>query len=232
VDDHPKVLIIEDDEKLVEAVELYLSSVGYGIEVADTGLTGLQKAYSERPDLIVLDIMLPELDGWEVCERVREVSDVPIVMLTARGQEAERVRGLKMGADDYLVKPFSLKELDARIQAVLRRAQWTANKEAPPAYKDDYLEVNLADRRVYVDGESVELTPTEYQLFAYLVENANRVLSYKQLLQSVWGWEYTEDHDYIRVYIWRLRRKIERDPRHPKYLITEHGIGYRFDRHD
>jgi two-component system KDP operon response regulator KdpE len=227
-----KLLIVEDDEKLVEAMELFLSAAGYKVSAANDGGDGLQMVYDERPSLVILDLMLPTMDGWEVCERIREVSEVPIIMLTARGQEAERVRGLKLGADDYMVKPFSLKELEARIQAVLRRSVWGASSAAEGSYDDGYLVVNMADRRVYVGGESVELTPTEYQLFAYMVQNANRVLSYEQLLQAVWGFGYSEDHDYIRVYIWRLRRKIERDSKNPQYLITEHGIGYRFERAD
>lgn len=227
--DKTSLLIIEDDRNLVEAMELYLSSMDYEISTAYDGMEGLQMVYSQRPDLVILDLMLPKLDGWEVCERVRGVSDVPIIMLTARGQEAERVKGLKMGADDYMVKPFSLKELEARIQAVLRRAAWGSPDGSEATYSDDYLTVDLAQRRVSVQGDVVELTPTEFRLLAYLVENGNRVLTYGQLLQNVWGWEYTDDFDYIRVYVWRLRKKIEEDAKNPRYIRTEHGVGYRFE---
>jgi len=225
-----KLLIIDDDTQLMEAVELYLTRAGYEVSTASDGRDGLQTMYLDRPDLIVLDIMMPEMDGWEVCGRVRDVSNVPIIMLTARGQEADRVKGLKIGADDYVIKPFSLKELEARIQAVLRRAAWPPPTESPVTYGDDYLTVNLAERRVVVQGEPLELTPTEYRLLAYLVQNAGLVLTYRQLLERVWGWEYVGDVDYVRVYIWRLRKKIERNSGEPKYIRTEHGVGYRFEK--
>ncbi len=225
-----KLLIIDDDEQLVEAMCLYLTKAGYEVSTASNGRDGLQTMYLDRPDLIVLDIMMPEMDGWEVCGRVRDVSNVPVIMLTARGQEADRVKGLKIGADDYVIKPFSLKELDARIQAVLRRAAWPPPTESPVTYSDDYLTVNLAERRVVVQGEPLALTPTEYRLLAYLVQNAGLVLTYRQLLERVWGWEYVGDVDYVRVYIWRLRKKIERNPGEPKYIRTEHGVGYRFEK--
>ena len=225
-----KLLIIDDDEQLVEAMCLYLTKAGYEVSTASNGRDGLQTMYLDRPDLIVLDIMMPEMDGWEVCGRVRDVSNVPVIMLTARGQEADRVKGLKIGADDYVIKPFSLKELDARIQAVLHRAAWPPPTESPVTYGDDYLTVNLAERRVVVQGEPLELTPTEYRLLAYLVQNAGLVLTYRQLLERVWGWEYVGDVDYVRVYIWRLRKKIERNPGEPKYIRTEHGVGYRFEK--
>jgi two-component system KDP operon response regulator KdpE len=214
-----KLLVIDDDAQLMEAVELYLTRAGYEVSTASDGRGGLQTMYLDRPDLIVLDIMMPEMDGWEVCGRIRDVSNVPIIMLTARGQEADRVKGLKIGADDYVIKPFSLKELEARIQAVLRRAAWPPPTESP-----------LAERRVVVQGEPLELTPTEYRLLAYLVQNAGLVLTYRQLLERVWGWEYVGDVDYVRVYIWRLRKKIERDSSAPKYIRTEHGVGYRFEK--
>ena len=225
-----KLLIIDDDEQLVEAVELYLTKAGYEVSTASAGRDGLQTMYVDRPDLIVLDIMMPEMDGWEVCGRIRDVSNVPVIMLTARGQEVDRVKGLKIGADDYVIKPFSLKELEARIQAVLRRAAWPPPTKSPITYGDDYLTVNLAERRVVVQGEPLELTPTEYRLLAYLVQNAGLVLTNRQLLERVWGWEYVGDVDYVRVYIWRLRKKIERNPGAPKYIRTEHGVGYRFEK--
>lgn len=226
--DQARVLIIDDDEQLVEAVRLYLTRLGYKVTTAMDGREGLQTMYLDRPDLIVLDIMMPVMDGWETCERIREVSNVPIVMLTARGQEADLVKGLRMGADDYVMKPFSLKELEARVQAVLRRSAWVPAPEMPITYSDDHLIVNLAERRVLVGGELLDLTPTEYRLLAYMVQNAGQVLTYRQLLEKVWGWEYTGDIDYVRVYVWRLRKKIERDSSNPEYILTEHGVGYRF----
>lgn len=226
--DKAKILIIDDDEQLVEAVKLYLNRLGYEVSTAGDGREGLQTMYLDRPDLIVLDIMMPVMDGWETCERIREVSNVPIVMLTARGQEADLVKGLRMGADDYVMKPFSLREFEARVQAVLRRAAWVPAADVPVTYSDGHLTVSLPERRVLVDGENVEMTPTEYRLLAYLVQNAGQVLTYRQLLEKVWGWEYTGDIDYVRVYVWRLRKKIESDSSNPRYILTEHGVGYRF----
>jgi len=225
-----KLLIIDDDKQLVEAVSLYLTKSGYEITTAEHGRAGLQSMYMERPDLVVLDIMMPEMDGWETCQRIREMSNVPVIMLTARGQESDRVKGLRMGADDYVMKPFSLKEMEARIQAVLRRAAWVPAADVPVTYCDDYLTVSLAERRVLVSGEPVELTPTEFRLLAYLIQNAGMVMTYRQLLERVWGWEYLGDIDYVRVYVWRLRKKIERDSSQPTYILTEHGVGYRFEK--
>ena len=225
-----KLLIIDDDQKLVEAMALYLTKAGYEVFTAAGGRDGLQKLYHHQPDLVLLDIMMPGLSGWEVCERIREVSNVPVIMLTARGQEADRVKGLQMGADDYVTKPFGLRELEARIQAVLRRTASLPSTETAVIYSDENLTVNLAERRVLVRGEWVALTPTEFRLLACLVENAGRVLTHNQLLERVWGWEYRDDLDYVRVYIWRLRRKVEKSPDEPEYILTEHGFGYSFRR--
>ncbi len=226
-----KLLIIDDDQKLVEAMALYLTKAGYEVFTAADGREGLQKlCHHHQPDLVILDIMMPGLSGWEVCERIREVSNVPVIMLTARGQEADRVKGLQMGADDYVTKPFGLRELEARIQAVLRRTASLPSTETAVIYSDENLTVNLAERRVLVRGEWVALTPTEFRLLACLVENAGRVLTHNQLLERVWGWEYRDDLDYVRVYIWRLRRKVEKSPDEPEYILTEHGFGYSFRR--
>jgi len=225
-----RLLVVEDDVKLLRAVELYLTQAGYEVKTATRGQTGLQGVLEHRPDLIVLDLMLPDVDGLEVCRRVREVSSVPIVILTARGAEEERITGLRTGADDYVVKPFSLKELEARIEAVLRRAALPPTVKAAAAYEDEYLLLDPTERRVVVEGKLVELTPTEYQLLVLLVENAGRVMTHDQLLQRVWGWEYTDSVDHLRVYMWRLRQKIEKEPSRPQYLLTEHGVGYRFEK--
>ena len=225
-----RLLIIEDDVRLLEAVELFLTQAGYEVNTATGGEAGLQGALVHQPDLIVLDLMLPDMDGLEVCQRVREVSSVPIVILTARGAEEERIKGLRTGADDYVVKPFSLKELEARIEAVLRRAALPPTVKAAAAYEDEHLVVDPMERRVVVGGELLELTPTEYQLLILLVEHAGRVMRHDQLLQRVWGWQYTDSIDHLRVYIWRLRQKIEKDPRRPRYILTEHGVGYRFEK--
>ena len=223
-----KLLIIDDDDKLVEAIELYMSRAGYDIVTAADGLQGMQQMYSQRPDLIILDVMMPRMDGWETCRRIREISDVPVIMLTARGQESDRVMGLKLGADDYVAKPFSLKELEARVEAVLRRTRLLSPDEGRILYADDELVIDSGRLEVSKAGERVQLTATEQRLLFYLAENAGRVLTNEQILETVWGAEYVNEADYVKLYIWRLRQKIEKDPRHPRYILTERGIGYRF----
>jgi len=223
-----KLLIIDDDDKLVEAIELYLKRAGYDIITAADGLQGMQQMYGQRPDLIVLDVMLPKMDGWEACQRIREISNVPIIMLTARGQETDKVMGLKLGADDYVAKPFSLKELEARVEAVLRRTRLPPPAKGRILYADDELVIDSERLEVSRRGERVQLTATEQRLLFYLVENASQVLTNEQILETVWGSEYVNEVDYVKLYIWRLRQKIEDDPRQPKYILTERGIGYRF----
>ena len=175
--------------------------------------------------------MMPRMDGWETCRRIREVSDVPIVMLTGRGQDEDIVRGLEYGADDYLTKPFSIKVLLAHARAVLRRAALPpVDYEESTTYADDYLTVDLKERRVTVQGEVVKFTPTEYRLLSYLVQNAGHVLTFTQLLENVWGWEYQDDVHYVLVYVWHLRQKLEENPKNPQYIQTEIGVGYRFEK--
>ena len=227
-----RLLIVDDDVKLVEALELYLGKAGYEVIAAKDGLEGLQKMYVHRPDLIILDIMMPRMDGWEACRRIRELSDVPIIMLTARGQEADKVRGLRLGADDYVAKPFSLRELEARVEAVLRRTRQRPPAEEGVLYADEELVIDSEKWEVLRRGKPVKLTATEKRLLFYLAENAGRTLTHRQILERVWGPEYVDDVDYVKIYIWRLRQKIEEDPRQPKYIVTERGIGYRFEKAD
>ena len=223
-----KLLLIDDDLTLVKALDIYLSRAEYDVHVANNGAEGLRKLYDLRPDLVVLDVMMPQLDGWETCRRIRDMSTVPIIMLTAKGQEADRIKGLRLGADDYVPKPFSLKELEARIDAVLRRTM--QSEPAPKArklYVTDDLLIDAERWEVRRDGERVDLTSTELRLLLYLAENAGRVLSHEQILSEVWGPEYVDNLDYTKLFIWRLRRKIEPEPSRPKYILTERGIGYR-----
>lgn len=224
------LLAIEDDSRLAEALKLYLGNQGYVVITAADGLEGLQKMYTHRPDLIILDVMMPNMDGWETCRRIREMSDVPIIMLTARGQEADKVRGLKLGADDYVAKPFSLKELGARVEAVLRRTRLPPPTEGRILYADDVLVIDSERWEVTRKGKPLDLTATERRLLFYLAENADRILSHEQILERIWGPEYTSEADYVKLYIWRLRQKIEENPSQPKYILTERGIGYRFAR--
>jgi len=225
-----KLLIVEDDTRLLEALRLHLGKAGYEIITAANGLEGLQKMYTHRPDLIVLDVMMPRMDGWETCRRIREMSDVPIIMLTALGQEDEKVKGLKLGADDYLAKPFGLKELEARVEAVLRRTRLPPPTREAVLYADGKLVIDSERWEVSRGGQLVELTATERRLLFYLAENAGRILTHQQILDRVWGAEYVDDTDYVKLYIWRLRQKLEENPSQPTYILTERGIGYKFEK--
>jgi two-component system KDP operon response regulator KdpE len=227
-----KILIIEDEERLAGYMQLWLEQVGYSCHWCRTGAAGLKEAIDWQPDLIILDLALPEMDGWEVCRRLRSTGQVPIIMVTARGEEMDRVRGLKMGADDYIVKPFSLPELLARVEAVLRRARSSPRDRVPLLFHKDALDVDLEEHKVWVNAHEVKLTPTEFRLLAYLVQNQGRLLTHRQILQAVWGPEYGDDLDSLRMYVHALRQKIEipsePDGKRPHYITTEYGIGYRF----
>jgi len=225
-----KILIIDDDPQIRRLLEYSLSKEGAEIITSEDGKDGLRNFYLHKPDLVILDVMMPNMDGWETCRNIRQLSDVPIIMLTALGREEDIVKGLDIGVDDYISKPFSVKILVARARSALRRADLPVVSEPLLTYSDNYLTINIEEHRVYVRGEPVELTATEFRLLAYLLENAGRVMSFGQILESVWGWEYTDDVNYIRVYIWHLRRKIEDDPKNPKYITNVQGIGYRFEK--
>jgi two-component system KDP operon response regulator KdpE len=225
------VLVIDDDQMLVQLISDTFKQKGYTVLTAYDGQEGLRQLYQHHPDLIILDINMPTMDGWIVCQRVREVSNIPIIMLTARDAPEEIVKGLDMGADDYILKPFELSVLLARVRANLRRAasEPTLFKKNV-VYSDDYLTINPEERRVTIQGEPVRLTPTEFNLMMHLVAAAPRTLPYRELLEQVWGFEYIDDIDYLRVYIWHLRRKLEPNPKEPKYIINELGVGYRFEK--
>lgn len=224
-----RILVVDDDPVLAELVSYNLEAEGYSVLTAHDGLEGLRLFQEGQPDLLVLDIAMPKLSGWEVCRRIREVSETPIIMLTAQGREQDVVRALELGADDYVTKPFRIREFVARVHANLRRARLEPVGREQIAYQDSYLTVDLDRRRVTVRGEVVKLTPTEYRLLALLVKNKGRVLEFRQILEQVWGFEYLDDIDYLRVYIWHLRRKIEQDPKNPVYLLNELNTGYRFE---
>ncbi len=222
-----RVLVVDDDQSLLLMLKQQLEQAGYEVFTAESGREALRVFFDYRPDLVILDTRMPEMDGYTLIERIREVSDVPILVLSAYGEEEDVVRGLDAGADDYMLKPYRLQELLARLRALLRR--YMAYKQEPPiTYQDDFLSIDLKARRVIRDGEEVHLTPTEFRLLTALLENADHVVSNKELLKRVWGWEYKNDLDYPRIYIWHLRRKIEPDPKRPTYIRTEYGIGYRF----
>ncbi|MCP4141811.1 MAG: response regulator transcription factor [Chloroflexi bacterium] len=225
-----KILIIDDDAQLRRLMEYPLSKEGANVVLATNGKDGLRQLYSEKPDLVILDVMMPEMDGWETCKNIRQLSDVPIMMVTARGKEDDIIRGLDLGADDYITKPFQVKVLVARVRATLRRANLKPERESKVSYSDDYLTVDIEAHRIFAAGEPVKLTATEFRLLAYLLENAGRVMSFNQILENVWGWDYVGDDNYIRVYIWHLRKKIEKDSKNPEYIQNIQGIGYRFEK--
>jgi two-component system KDP operon response regulator KdpE len=222
----PIILVIEDEPPLQRFLRVTLESQGYAVVEATTGETGLRHAAMDRPDLIVLDLGLPDLDGVEVTKRLREWSAVPVIVVSARGKEQEKVQALDAGADDYLTKPFGVGELLARVRVVLRRL--VTNPETGEAvFERDGLKVDLARREVHVEGSLVHLTPNEFRLLATLVKHAGRVLTHRQLLKEVWGPGSGEETHYLRVYMNQLRRKIEADSTKPRYLLTEMGVGYR-----
>lgn len=225
------VLVIDDDHTLLEMMGTILSREGATVYLADSGSEGLRLFHDHPPHLVILDLMMPKMDGWEVCRHIRQISEVPIIMLTALAQDNDIIRGLTTGADDYVTKPFSSGVLLARSRAVLRRAALPPTVGVSPTYNDGYLTIDLGERRVLVQGQTVRLTATEYRLLAYLVEHAGRVLTFDQILQNVWGEEYRGNAEYVHVYVQRLRKKLEADPHNPIYLLTEHGIGYQFEKH-
>ena len=228
-----KILVIDDDAAFLRLVEQVLTRKEYEVLKADSGQEGLRLLFAHRPDLVLLDVVMPRMDGWQTCQRIREISDLPIIMLTGKQKgEEDIVRGLDYGADDYLIKPVRNKELVARVQAVLRRTRLPSLLEVREEvrYSDDFLSVDITRRKIIVNGKQVRLTPIEFRLFALLLENAGRVLTHKQLLEGVWGWEYVDDVDYVRIYIWHLRHKIEPAPTQPRYIMTEPGVGYYFQK--
>jgi two-component system KDP operon response regulator KdpE len=224
-----KILVIDDDAEICRITEHFFQKAGAEVMTAANGSEGLRKFYTLRPDLILLDIMLPDENGWETCKQIRKFSDVPIILLTALRRDEDIVRGLECGADDFISKPFSIEVLRARARAVLRRTQAENAVSHPREYEDGYLSIHLDQHRILVCGSQVKLTPTEFRLVETLFQHSGRVLTFKQILEQVWGWEYRDSVEYVHVYVSHLRQKLEEDPKHPKYLLTEHGIGYRFE---
>ncbi|MCD6453484.1 MAG: response regulator transcription factor [Dehalococcoidales bacterium] len=228
-----KILVVDDDPAFLRLLEKVLTGKGYEVLKANSGSEGLRFLFEEHPLLVLLDVVMPGLDGWQVCSRIRDISDVPIIMLTGmRMAEEDIVRGLDYGADDYVVKPVGNRELVARVRAALRRAALSASPDIKRAvtYSDGYLTVNIAQRKIMADSQRIRLTPREFRLFSLLLGNAGHILTHRQLLEKVWGWEYTDDVDYVRIYISHLRQKIEPDIALPRYIMTEPGVGYYFQR--
>jgi two-component system KDP operon response regulator KdpE len=228
-----KILVVDDEPAQLRLVNQVLSNNGYKVLQASNGQESLRIVFEEKPDLVLLDVMMPGIDGWQTCSCLREITDIPIIMLTGkRNSEDDIVRGLECGADEYLSKPLGNRELLARVRSALRRAEQPSylEKKQKTIYSDGYLVVDVDERRVEVNGERLKLTPREFRLLSLLIENADRVLTHQQVLENVWGWEYIDDVDYVRIYISHIRQKIEPDPSQPKYILTEPGVGYCFHK--
>ena len=223
----PVIVLIEDAPEIRRFLRATLADHGYRLVEAETGREGLQAAETRQPDLVILDLGLPDVDGLEVIRRLREWTAVPILVLSARGQEADKIAALDAGADDYVSKPFGVGEVLARLRVLLRHAERTVRDMDDGSYEAGDLRVDLTHRRVAVNGEDVHLTPIEYRLLTTLVKHAGKVLTHNQLLKDVWGKPYTDQPHYLHVYMGQLRRKIEKDPARPRHLLTEPGVGYR-----
>ena len=223
-----RILVVDDEKRMVGFIRLNLEQDGFIVIEAYNGTQALDRLRDSLPDLILLDVMMPDMDGFEVLSTIREISAVPVIMLTAKGEENDKVRGLESGADDYVTKPFSPKELVSRVKAVLRRGTSLNDDVSGVIEVDDRLKMDFGRHEIWVDGELVKLRPTEYRLLYHLVRNAGWVLTHDQILTKVWGYEYRDEPHYVRLYINYLRKKIELDPSDPKYILTERGVGYRF----
>lgn len=223
-----RVLVVDDEPRLIHFIRLNLEHDGFEVIEATSGSQALTAMRDRLPDLILLDVMMPDLDGFETLQLIREISTVPVIMLTAKGEEEDRVRGLELGADDYIAKPFSPREMVSRVKAVLRRTESPSAPVHERIQVDDRLTIDFDRREIFVDGKLVQLRPTEFKLLYHLVKNAGWVVPHDQLLAKVWGYEYREETHYLRLYINYLRQKLELDPSNPRYILTERGVGYRF----
>jgi two-component system KDP operon response regulator KdpE len=226
--DRRRILVVDDEERMVRFIRMNLEHDGFQVGEAFNGKQAIQKIRDFTPDVILLDVMMPDIDGFEVLETIRDFSNVPVIMLTAKGEEDDRVRGLEGGADDYITKPFSPRELVSRIKAVLRRTEGATGSTHGLLEIDKRLKIDFDRREIWLEGKLVKLRPTEYRLLYHLVQNAGWVVSHDQLLQKVWGYEYRDEPHYVRLYINYLREKLEKDPANPVYILTERGVGYRF----
>jgi two-component system KDP operon response regulator KdpE len=222
------ILVVDDEPRLITFMRMNLELEGCRVISAPNGKEALQKTREELPDVVLLDVMMPGMDGFETLKRLRQFSQVPVLILTAKGEEEDRIKGLELGADDYIGKPFSHRELVSRIRAVLRRHYAPPPTPQTTVQIDERLTIDFARREVLVNGERVNLRPTEYRLLYHLVQNAGYVMTHEELLTRVWGPEYHDETHYLRLYVTYLRQKIEEDPAHPKYILNERGVGYRF----
>ncbi|MCL4804581.1 MAG: response regulator transcription factor [Anaerolineae bacterium] len=222
------ILIVDDELRMRRFIRMNLELEGYQVIEAENGIQALDQIRQFNPDLAIMDVMMPEMDGFETLKLLREISTMPVILLTVRDDEEDVTRGLGLGADDYITKPFSPRVLTSRVGAVLRRAHWPAPPPRTVLRIDDRLSIDFNRHQVIVDGERIDLRPTEYRLLNHLIQNAGWVVPHDTLLAKVWGYEYRDETHYLRLYINYLRKKIEEDPANPKYILTERGVGYRF----
>jgi DNA-binding response OmpR family regulator len=223
-----RILVVDDERRMVGFIRLNLEQDGFEVIEAYNGTQALDRLRDSLPDLILLDVMMPDIDGFEVLRTIREINQVPVIMLTAKSEEDDKVKGLELGADDYVTKPFSPRELVSRVKAVLRRGSTYEEGDEGIIEVDERLKIDFGRREVWVDDDLIKLRPTEYRLLYHLVQNAGWVLTHDQILTKVWGYEYRDEPHYVRLYINYLRKKIEKDPANPVYILTERGVGYRF----
>ena len=227
--EHKRILVVDDEPRMIGFIRMNLELEGHQVLEAHSGLQALEVVRTQLPDLILLDVMMPDLDGFETLRMLREFSSTPVIMLTAKGEENDKVYGLELGADDYVTKPFGPRELSSRIKAVLRRVEMpTSSPDQAILTIDERLQVDFNRREVIVNGERIRLRPTEYRLLYHLIENAGWTVPHDQLLAKVWGYEYRDEAHYVRLYVNYLRKKIEEDHANPRYILTERGVGYRF----
>jgi len=225
-----RILVIDDEPGMLDLLKKALERSGVRVLTALNGQEGLQKFFAQQPDLVILDLMLPDVHGWDVCRQIRQLSDVPLIILSVLNKEEEIIYGLDCGADDYVTKPFSLRVLLARARAALRREGAAVATERAPGYSNGHLTIDTYRRRVLVRGEPVKLRPTEYRLLVYLLQNAGRIVTVEAILRQIWGEGCEDRTEYVHTYIWKLRQKLEPDPQTPRYLLSERGVGYCFEK--
>jgi two-component system KDP operon response regulator KdpE len=221
-----RILVVDDEAPIRRWLKVNLETRGYAVDTAETGGQGIMAFENQRPDLLILDLLMPGMGGIEVVQKLRAVSTLPIIVLSAIGEEAQKVHALESGADDYMTKPFGMEELFARIRSLLRRAAGATS--TAPIFVAGSLSVNFDRREVSLEGHPVRLTPTEYDLLKYMIEHAGKVLTHRMLLQEVWGQAYVDQAQYLRVFVGQLRKKIEKQPGRPRFILTDPGVGYRF----
>ncbi len=226
----PRVLLVDDDETLVRLLSFALDQEGFEVAVARNGAEAVSETGETQPDLVILDIMMPVMDGWEACARIRELSDAPVVILSAKPTESDVVRGLELGADDYVKKPFGVQELLARLQALLRRSRSASPGERPAVLIEGGLKIDKIRHTATLDDQPIQLTPTEFKLLTFLVENSGRAVPQEEILIRVWGPEYAREKQYLKLFVHTLKKKIEADPARPRYLHTVRGVGYRLEQ--